>query len=81
MSRVGVDQDHQIICKPCILDAGVLAEARGFFRSLQHSVDLVEVEIAEQWRDHSPYTKGNFEFKRVVTGWRGRSVLDLRLKR
>jgi RNA-directed DNA polymerase len=33
-------------------------------------------------RDHSPYTKGNFEFERVVTGWRGMySVLDLRLKR
>ena len=25
MSRVGVDQDHQIICKPRILDVGVLA--------------------------------------------------------
>ena len=31
---------------------------------------------------HSPYTKGNFEFDRVVTGWRGsHPVLDLRLKR
>ena len=30
---------------------------------------------------HSPYTKGNFEFERVVKGWRGsHSVLDLRLK-
>ena len=26
MSRVGVDQDRQIICKPCILDVGVLAK-------------------------------------------------------
>src|ERR1700751_4586919 len=51
MSRVGVDQDHQIICKPCILDVGVLAEARGLFRPLQHAVNLGEVEIAEQWRD------------------------------
>jgi hypothetical protein len=31
--------------------------------------------------NHSPYAKGNFQFERVVTGWRGRSVLDLRLKR
>ena len=52
MSRVGVDQDHQIICKPCILDVGVLAETRGLFRPLQHTVNLGEVEIAEQWRDH-----------------------------
>ena len=51
MSRVGVDQDHQIICKPCILDVGVLAEARGLFRPLQHAVNLGEVEIAEQRRD------------------------------
>ena len=33
-------------------------------------------------RDHSPYTKGNFEFERVVRGWRtSYPVLDLRLKR
>ena len=51
MSRVGVDQDHQIICKPRILDVGVLAEARGLFRPLQHAINLGEVEIAEQWRD------------------------------
>ena len=37
---------HTIICKPCILDVGVLAEARGLFRPLQH--------IAEQWRDDPP---------------------------
>ncbi len=31
---------------------------------------------------HSPYTKGNFEFERVVTGWRGiHPVIDLRRKR
>ena len=31
---------------------------------------------------HSTYAKGNFEFERVVTGWRAsRPVLDLRLKR
>jgi len=49
---VGVDQDHQIIGKTCVLDAGVLAVTRGLSRSLQHFVHLVEVEIAEQWRNH-----------------------------
>jgi hypothetical protein len=28
MSWVGVDQDHQIVRKSCVLDVGVLAEAR-----------------------------------------------------
>ncbi len=40
------------MCKPCILDVGVLAEARGRFRLLQHAVNLGEVEIAKQWRNH-----------------------------
>src|ERR1700730_3389523 len=49
MSRVGVNQDHQIIRKSCVLDVGVLAVARGLFRLLQHPVDLGEVEVTEQW--------------------------------
>jgi len=33
-------------------------------------------------RGHAPYAKGNFEFERVVTGWRGiHPVIDLRRKR
>jgi hypothetical protein len=40
------------------------------------------VKITEQRADHTPYTKGNFEFERVVRGWRtSYAVLDLRLKR
>ena len=32
--------------------------------------------------DHSPYTKGNFQFERIVTGWRAKHApLDLRLKK
>jgi RNA-directed DNA polymerase len=32
--------------------------------------------------DHAPYTKGNFQFERIITGWRDRyPLLDLRLKR
>jgi hypothetical protein len=43
---------------------------------------VMKVDIRQQRRCHSPYTKGNFEFERVVGGWRSSvSVLDLRLKR
>src|SRR6516225_7588972 len=32
--------------------------------------------------DHAPYTKGNFQFERIIRGWRTRyPVLDLRLKK
>ena len=48
---MGVNQDHQIIGKSCIFDVGVLAITRGLFRTLQHFIHLVEVEIAKQWRD------------------------------
>jgi hypothetical protein len=45
-------------------------------------IQLVQVDVGQQRRDHSPYTKGNFEFERVVRSWRTRSpVLDLRRKR
>jgi hypothetical protein len=40
-----------------------------------------QVEVTERRRYHSPNAKGNFQFERVVTGWRGTSVLDFRLKR
>jgi hypothetical protein len=42
----------------------------------------VEKQIRQKWANHASYTKGNFEFERILTGWRGiPSVLDLRLKR
>jgi hypothetical protein len=41
----------------------------------------MKIHVRDQWRCHSPYTKGNFEFERVLAGWRGTpSVLDRRLK-
>ena len=44
--------------------------------------EATEIEVGQQWRYHAPYTKGNFEFERVVRGWRSSvPVLDLRLKR
>jgi hypothetical protein len=73
-----------------LLYAVILAEL-----PVPHPEDVVRIHAArspfdQSWtisypayqRLHSPYTKGNFEFDRVVTGWRGsHPVLDLRLKR
>jgi hypothetical protein len=43
---------------------------------------IVEEGVRQNRANHSPYTKGNFEFERVVRGWRrSYPVLDLRLKR
>jgi hypothetical protein len=41
---------------------------------------IIEKEIRQQGGNSSTYAKGNFQFERVVTGWRTQSVLDLRLK-
>jgi hypothetical protein len=38
-------------------------------------------DVGEGRRNHSIYAKGNFQFERVVTGWRTQTVLDLRLKK
>ncbi len=43
--------------------------------------DVVKNNVAEDRRDHSPYAKANFQFERVVPGWRATPVLDLRLKK
>ena len=43
-------------------------------------VERVEIDVAEQRTDHAPYAKGNFQFERVITGWREQAVLDLRRK-
>src|SRR5438105_5601243 len=67
MSRVDVDQDHQIIRKPCVLYVGVLAEARGLLRPLQHPIYLCEVEVTEQRRDYSHYAISNF-LRRLTRG-------------
>src|ERR1700694_5079232 len=48
----GVDQDHHIIRKTCILDVGVLAPPRCVYRFLQHPVYLIQIEVAEQRRNH-----------------------------
>src|SRR5262249_29489110 len=53
MSTVCVDQDHQIIGETRVLDVGVFAVACGLLGSLEHTVHLIEVDITEQWGDHS----------------------------
>src|SRR5215813_14234145 len=53
MSTVCVDQDHQIVSKARILDPGVLAVACRLLRPLEHTVYLIEVDVTEQWGDHS----------------------------
>ena len=42
---------------------------------------VVQEHIGKQRADYSPNTKTNFQLERVVTGWRGASVLDLRRRR
>jgi hypothetical protein len=40
----------------------------------------VQKNIGHQRTDDAPYAKGNFQFERVIAGWRQRPVLDLRRK-
>src|SRR6201981_772673 len=47
MSRIGVDQDHQIVGKTRVLDVGVLAGARSLLRA-PASIHLIEVEILDR---------------------------------
>jgi len=51
MSRVGVDQDHQIIGKTCMLDAGVLAVTRGLLETTLMIYEQLSLE--RQSRDKS----------------------------
>src|SRR5215470_17140255 len=54
MSRMGVDQDHEIISESRVLDTRVRSISGGLLRPLEHTVHLIEVDIAEQRGDHSP---------------------------
>ncbi len=40
----------------------------------------VQKNIRHQRTYHAPYAKGNFQFERVIVGWRAQTVLDLRRK-
>jgi hypothetical protein len=53
-----------------------------WIRPLHPAVERIMHEQIHQDRtDYSPNAKGNFQFERVVTGWRNTPILDLRLKR
>src|SRR5712691_3810367 len=80
LARMPVHQDHQIIGEPGVLDIRPPLNPSDLLRSLQHRVHFVEIHVTEQRRNHSPNAKGNFQFERVVVGWRSRAVLDLRRK-
>jgi hypothetical protein len=41
----------------------------------------MQVNVRQQGRDLAPNAKANFQFERVIRGWRGGPVLDLRLKK
>jgi hypothetical protein len=43
---------------------------------------VMHEEVGQDRAKHAPYTKGNFQFERIIRGWRTRyPLLDLRLKR
>ena len=48
---------------------------------LHMTVQGMQVDVRQQRADHSPYAKGNFQFERVVKGWRSIPLLDFRRKR
>jgi len=51
-------------------------------RDAQRGCIVINSRIREESRNHAPYTKGNFQFERVITGWLTRfPMLDLRLKK
>ncbi len=56
---------------------GLSGEVAGAFGYRPHT----GTEVAPAMRSYSLNAKGNFQFDRVITGWRKRPVLDLRLKR
>src|ERR1035437_5688504 len=64
----------------CVI--GVTGKRTRWIGALHPDIERVVHEQVHQNRtDHAPYTKGNFEFERVVRGWRSSyPVLDLRLK-
>jgi hypothetical protein len=41
---------------------------------------VVKIDVRQERRYHSPNAKGNFQFERVVQGWRSLAVVDLRRK-
>src|SRR5271155_3854849 len=53
MSRMRVDPYHHVISKSRVWNMGILFPPRRGNRFFQHSLHLIEVEIAEQRRNHT----------------------------
>ena len=49
--------------------------------SFQLPVQVIEQDVGEERREHAPNAKANFQFERLIRGWRRAPVLDLRLKK
>jgi hypothetical protein len=52
-SGICIHQNHQVVSEPRVLKISVRPAAGYFLGSLQHPVDLIEVQVAEQGREHS----------------------------
>jgi len=78
--QVVLEGDHHVISVSNQLAPPLEPRSRHLLEPfIQH---MVQIDVCKQWRDYSPYAKGNFTFDRVICGWRrGLAVLDLRLKR
>src|SRR6266849_796541 len=77
--RLVLESEHDVVREPddYYVAAGMLAAPRP-----DPQVEgVVEIDVREQRRDYAPYTKANFQFERVMTGWRNTPILDLRLKK
>src|SRR6516225_6727814 len=48
LAGMSMDQHHQIVREPRVLDSSVLPKARVLLRPLEHPVYLVEVEVAQE---------------------------------
>ena len=49
--------------------------------SFQLPIQIIKQNVGEQRGEYSPNAKGNFQFERVIGGWRALPLLDLRRKR
>jgi hypothetical protein len=45
-----------------------------------YSIKDMQVDVGQQRGDYSPNAKGNFQFERMIVGWRTQRALDLRRK-
>ena len=86
-SGVGLDMDAQHCddaAEPAGVQLGTAVAGPPVGRVLPTTWDGLlwnDPEVAPAMRSYSTNAKGNFQFDRVIGGWRDRPVLDLRLKK